>query len=56
MKFDEFMDKLKEIKEEYRRFQGEELKTIEELEKFLTLKKFRTSKRRHLKSLKGLGF
>lgn len=56
MKFDEFSNKLKEIKEDYHRSQGKKLETIEELEKFIALKKFRTSGRRHLKSLKGLGF
>jgi hypothetical protein len=56
MKLDEFVDKLRELKEDYFKSQGKELETIEELEDFITKKKFRVSGRRHLKSLKGLGF
>jgi len=56
MKFDEFVAKLKEIKEDYRKTKGKELETIDELDAFLVRKKLRTSGRRHLKSLKGLGF
>ena len=56
MKFDEFVIKLEEIKEDYYKTKGKELKTIDELDAFLVRKKLRTSGRRHLKSLKGLGF
>jgi CMP-2-keto-3-deoxyoctulosonic acid synthetase len=56
MKFHEFAEKLKEIQEEYYKTYNRKLETIEELEQFIALKKRRTSGRRHLKSLKGLGF
>ena len=56
MKFNEFIDKLRDIKEDYQKSQGKELKTIAELEEFIAFKKHRTSGKRHLKSLKGLGF
>jgi hypothetical protein len=56
MKFDEFVTKLKEIKEDYYKTRGKELETIQELEEYIARKKLRVAGRRHLKSLKGLGF
>jgi len=52
MKFDEFTNKLKEIKESFKRRHGRDLQTIEELEQYLADRKFGV-KRRHLTSLKG---
>ena len=55
MKFTEFSDKLKEIKDDYKKVYKKEMETIKELEQFLIIRQSRTN-RRHLKSLKGLGF
>jgi len=56
MKFDEFVNKLEEIKEDYYKARGKKLETIKELEEYILRKKLRVAGRRHLKSLKGLGF
>jgi len=51
--FDEFSDKLREIKSDYLKAHGRELHTVEELENYLIRRKVSKKKTRALKSLKG---
>ncbi len=53
MTYEEFADKLREIKAEFRHAKRAELQTVEQLEKYLTERKTRRMSR-GLKSLKGL--
>lgn len=57
MKFDEFVEKLDSIKQEFKSLNGRDVQTIEELETFLKNKKLAPKlalgNRRSLKSLKG---
>lgn len=53
MGFDEFSTKLRIIKAEYLKIYNQELKTLDELEKFLDRKLIK-SRSKSLKSLKGL--
>lgn len=58
MNYDEFLDRLREYREEYRAAYGRELKTIDQLEEYLSRRKtgrVRRSGRRALKSLRGFG-
>jgi len=54
LKFDEFLDKLRQIRAEFRAEHGRDLRTVDELEAYAARRKLRTKGRRHLKSLKGL--
>lgn len=56
MSYDDFQDKLREIKEEYREIHKKELETIKELETHLVHRKMRFGKHRQLRSLKGFSF
>lgn len=56
MRFDEFLEKLREVLTEYERDVGRKAETVRELEEYLAGRKFRTSGRRHLRSLKGFNF
>jgi len=53
LKFDEFLDKLHELKQEFRIQNGKPLETIEELESYLRRRKMGLTGRRRLRSLKG---
>lgn len=53
MTYDDFIEKLREIKAEFKRAKRTDLITIEQLEHYLTERKSRRSSR-GLKSLKGL--
>ena len=53
LKFDEFVDKLQQVKEDFRNENGREVETVAELEAFVRRRKVRTKGRRHLTSLKG---
>jgi len=55
MKYDQFLEKLRSVKSDFRKIKNREPRTIEEIELFVESRilKPRTS---GLKSLKGLGF
>jgi hypothetical protein len=53
LKFDEFLDKLHELKQEFRNHYGKPLVTIDELESYLRQRKMGLIGRRRLRSLKG---
>lgn len=53
MTYDDFSDKLREIKTEFETTKNTKLKTVEQLESYLTERKNRR-KTRGVKSLKGL--
>ena len=54
MTYDEFENKLRDVKEEFKRAKGCELSTIAQLEEYMLERKSRYMSR-GLKSLKGLG-
>jgi hypothetical protein len=54
MTFDEFADKLRKIRADYRRSKGRDLITIEELEKYLDRRLAKRPKRTALRSLRGI--
>jgi hypothetical protein len=54
MGFDEFATRLKDIKADFLKAHGRELKTVEELEQYLMRRKFSPKGSKALKSLKGL--
>lgn len=54
LRFDEFLEKLSQVKAEFRAERGRDPKTLEELELYLARRKLRAKGRRHLTSLKGL--
>lgn len=56
LKFNEFLDKLQEVKDEFRQDKGVEAITIKELESYLKNRRLRTKGRRHLTTLKGFNF
>jgi len=53
MRFDEFLEKLRETLAEYERDVGRKAKTVRELEDYVRRRKLRLSGRRQLTSLKG---
>lgn len=53
MRFDEFLDKLREVLAEYERDVGKKPETVKELEEYVAGRKLRSSGRRYLRSLKG---
>lgn len=53
MTFDDFSDRLENIKKEFASAKGKELETIKELENYL-IERMASSRQRGLKSLKGL--
>lgn len=53
MKFDEFSDKLFDLKQEFKLNKGYDMTTIEELDNFILERKTRKKTRKHLTSLKG---
>lgn len=53
LKFNEFMDKLQQLKSEFEQENGRKAETVAELEAFLKKRQFRAKGRRHLTSLKG---
>jgi len=56
MKYDELLDKIKEIKLEYEKKYKRHIKTILDLENYIMERQVRFGKRKNLTSLKGLGF
>ena len=55
MRFNEFLEKLENILNEYKQDKGKDMLTIKELKEYLLERKFKTNNRRHLTSLKGFG-
>lgn len=53
LKFNEFADKLVELKQEFKLAKGYDMTTIEELDKYIIERKTRGKRRRNLTSLKG---
>lgn len=52
LKFDEFDDKLQDLKQEFKEYYGKDLTTIAELESYLRMRKVKNP-RKFLRSLKG---
>jgi hypothetical protein len=55
MHFDEFLERLRKLKIEYKLNTGKDLNTVEELEQYLDRRLVKRNTR-NLKSLKGLSF
>jgi hypothetical protein len=60
MRYDEFEQKLREVKEDFRATHGRDVETLQELESFLRDRRLKADGLRKgrptLKSLRGLGF
>jgi len=54
VRYDEFFNRLQELKEDFERVHGRKVKTMAEFEQFLKQKKIRSLGRKNLTSLKGL--
>ena len=54
MRYDEFFERLQELKKDFKRVHGREVRTMAEFEQYLKQRKIRSLGRRNLTSLKGL--
>lgn len=54
MKYDELLDKIREIKLEYEKKHNKPLETVLELEKYIMGRQVRFGKRKNLTTLKGI--
>ncbi|KKK83541.1 hypothetical protein LCGC14_2792340 [marine sediment metagenome] len=54
MRYDQFTERLQELKEDFKKFYGREIETMAEFDVYLKQRKIRSLGRRNLTSLKGL--